>query len=166
VKTAATTTLSLHRSIRLVPDMRPDEYAELRDDIRAHGVKVPLEVTGSTVLDGRHRLRAAKELKLAQVPIREVALDGDSETVWMLKAAVLRRHLSDDQRAMMAALYAKQYPAKRGPKADKRAISSPTGRRNSERPAESDTTRWASVCPSRRRTTSPNMPRGWMWVTD
>jgi N6-adenosine-specific RNA methylase IME4 len=114
--TVALNELWSHKDAVLVPDMRPHEYAELLADIREHGVKVPLDVLDGVVLDGRHRLRAAKELGLAKVPVRELRLNGESATDWLLKAAVLRRHLSDDQRAMMAARYAKQRPEKRGPK--------------------------------------------------
>jgi site-specific DNA-methyltransferase (adenine-specific) len=57
--------------------------------------------------------------------VREVQLGDDDPVVWMIKAAVLRRHLSDDQRAMMAALYAKANPQKEGRPSRKLA---PTGR--------------------------------------
>ena len=98
----------------LVPPMRPTEYATLKADIAAHGIKVPLDVHAHQVLDGRHRLRIARELGLKDVPIREATLAGDDPVTWMIKAAVLRRHLSDDQRAMMAALLAKQHPKAKG----------------------------------------------------
>ena len=108
-----------HRDSALVPEMRPDEYAALLADIHERGIIVPLDVIDGKVLDGRHRLKAARELSLSSVPIREVALNGETATAWLLKAAVLRRHLSDDQRAMMAALYAKDHPRKEGRPAKK-----------------------------------------------
>ncbi|MBI4494168.1 MAG: DNA modification methylase, partial [Chloroflexi bacterium] len=55
------------------------------------------------VLDGRHRLRAALELHLPDVPTAPAAVGGCSEVEYMVRAAVLRRHLSDDQRAILAA---------------------------------------------------------------
>ena len=57
-----------------------------------------------------------RDLELSSVPVRSVVLNGVTAREWLIKAAVLRRHLSDDQRAMIAALYAKQHPkAWRGP---------------------------------------------------
>jgi site-specific DNA-methyltransferase (adenine-specific) len=55
------------------------------------------------VLDGRHRLEAAREIKIDKVPTIIVDLRGSSELEYMLRAAILRRHLSDDQRAVLAA---------------------------------------------------------------
>lgn len=110
--------LKLHKEHALVPDMRPREYADLLADIRTFGIKVPLDTVDAVVIDGKHRLRAAKELRLPEVPVREVQLNGESSAQYMLKMAVLRRHLSDDQRAVMAAIYACKNPKPRGrPKA-------------------------------------------------
>jgi N6-adenosine-specific RNA methylase IME4 len=109
--------LRLHRDSSLVPDMRPHEYTDLLADIRDRGIQVPLDLDGDVVLDGRHRLKAARELGLTTVPVRVVTLNGETATGWLVKAAVLRRHLSDDQRAMMAALYAKAHPKPAQPKA-------------------------------------------------
>ena len=119
------TDLTLHPDSRLVPAMRSDEYKQLLADIEARGITTPLDVDGTVVLDGRHRLKAARELGLSTVPVRAVVLDGETARDWLVKAAVLRRHLSDDQRAMMAALYAKQHPKPTG--RPKKNVT-PTGR--------------------------------------
>jgi N6-adenosine-specific RNA methylase IME4 len=103
-----------HPEAALVPEMRPDEYANLLADVRVRGVVVPLEVLGDVVLDGRHRLRAARDAGLSEVPVIEADLKGDTPAGYVVKAAVLRRHLSDDQRALMAALYAKAHPQPTG----------------------------------------------------
>jgi N6-adenosine-specific RNA methylase IME4 len=96
--------------------MRPDEWAEFYRDIAFRGIKVPLEVLGDgTVLDGRHRLRAAVELGLPTVPVMDAALGSDTPEVHMLKAAVLRRHLTDGQRAAMSVLWAAEHKQKPGP---------------------------------------------------
>jgi N6-adenosine-specific RNA methylase IME4 len=126
--TESVSQLRLHPAAQLVPAMRPPEYAELLADIRAHGVKVPLDIAGRVVLDGRHRLQAAQELGLTTVPVRPVTVAGESARDWLVKAAVLRRHLTDDQRAMMAALIAQQHPQRKaGPGRGKR--TTPTGGR-------------------------------------
>jgi len=76
--------------------MRDDEWQDFYNDIALRGIKVPLEVLADgTVVDGRHRLRAAIELGMKKVPIVDASLNGDNPEVYMLKAAVLRRHLTD-----------------------------------------------------------------------
>jgi len=109
--------LHIHPSAHLVPDMRSGEWREFYADIWVHGIKVPLEVLADgTVLDGRHRLRAALELGMKSVPIVDASLDHETPVVCMLKAAVLRRHLSDDQRAAIAVLWmAENKQARAGP---------------------------------------------------
>lgn len=95
---------------------RPAEYAALVQDVYERAVQVPLEVHNGLVLDGRHRLRAAHDAGLDSVPVIDVAPpENDPDgTAYMLKAALLRRHLSDDQRALMAARWAKAHPLPRG----------------------------------------------------
>jgi N6-adenosine-specific RNA methylase IME4 len=111
-------------SASMVPAMRSSEFDDLVADIRANGIKVPLEVDGKTVLDGRHRLRAARQLRLEKVPIINAALGGDSKELYLLKAAVLRRQLTDDQRAMIAARWARKNPrSKGGDRRSKRAAA-------------------------------------------
>ena len=92
--------LDLHPQAERVPAMPADEYTAFRADIEKRGVLVPLEITeGGTVLDGRQRLRAATELGLESVPVQIVA--PVDELDYMLRAAILRRHLSPSQRAAL-----------------------------------------------------------------
>jgi hypothetical protein len=87
-------------------DMRPSEWQDFYADIAMRGIKVPLEILADgTVVDGRHRLRAAIELGMKEVPVMDAPLGSDTPEVYMLKAAILRRHLTDDQRACIAALW-------------------------------------------------------------
>jgi N6-adenosine-specific RNA methylase IME4 len=80
--------------------MREPEYRAFREDIAERGIRVPLEVTAKKiVLDGRQRLRAARELKLPSVPVRIV--EPKDAFVYMLKAAILHRHLAAGQRAAL-----------------------------------------------------------------
>jgi len=101
--------LKPHPQADLVPAMRPDEWEEFYRDVAFRGIKTPLEIAGDgTILDGHHRFKAAKELGLAKAPVTDAVLGSDSPLDYMLKAAVLRRHLTDDQRGMMAAMWIKQ----------------------------------------------------------
>jgi len=110
--------LKLHPLSHLIPDMRNNEWRDFYADIVMRGIKVPLEVLADgTVVDGRHRLRAAIELGMKQVPIVDAPLNGDSPEAYMLKAAILRRHLTDDQRSIIAARW-KEENKKQGKRTD------------------------------------------------
>ena len=90
-----------HPQAALVPSMADEEYAAFLADVKGRGLLTPLEVTGEgVVLDGHHRLRAARELQLSEVPARVVAVEDEVEH--MLLSALRRRNLSASQRAAMA----------------------------------------------------------------
>lgn len=61
--------LRLHPLAARVPEMRPAEWRAFLEDIRQRGIREPLRLAPDcvTVLDGRHRLRAARELGLESV---------------------------------------------------------------------------------------------------
>ena len=122
IKTANPNDLKLHPLAYLIPDMRPDEWQEFYRDVASRGIKTPLEVLADgTVIDGRHRLKAAKQLAMKEVPIMDALLGSDNPEVYMMKAAVLRRHLTDDQRACIAELW-KQENKKQGQRTDLTSI--------------------------------------------
>jgi site-specific DNA-methyltransferase (adenine-specific) len=85
--------------------MSPAEYDDLLADVKEAGVKVPLDVLpDGRVLDGRNRLRAAREAGLETVPVRVLDdLDEAGAAAHVYRTAVLRRNLSDDQRAVLLA---------------------------------------------------------------
>ena len=92
-----------HSLAHLVPDMRPSEWSEFYADIVFRGMKVPIEIMADgTILDGRHRHRAALEAGMKHVPVIDAPLNGDDPADYMFKAAVMRRHLTDGQRAAVA----------------------------------------------------------------
>jgi site-specific DNA-methyltransferase (adenine-specific) len=93
-----------HKAAAVVPLMSDAEYADLVADVKDAGVKVPLDVLpDGRVLDGRNRLRAAREAGLATVPVRVLDLDEAGAVEHVYRTAVLRRNLSDDQRAVLLA---------------------------------------------------------------
>ena len=92
----------IHPLCALLPEMPAEEYAKLKEDIKAHGLLEPITLSAdsTTVLDGRHRLRICRELG---IPPRLERFEGrctESEYIWA--RGLLRRHLTDDQRAMLA----------------------------------------------------------------
>src|SRR5438552_3635682 len=103
-----------HPNADLIPPMRATEYEDLLADIREHGIQTPLDIHNNVVLDGRHRLAVAKVIGLDEVPTRQVDLGSESAMTYMLKMAVLRRHLNDDQRAALAAMWKRECARPRG----------------------------------------------------
>jgi N6-adenosine-specific RNA methylase IME4 len=90
-----------HRQAAEVPPLTEPEYEALRTDIDAQGVLVPIEVNpAGAVLDGRARLRAARELGHQTIAVR--VLEPASELEHILRSALLRRHLDPSQRAALA----------------------------------------------------------------
>ncbi len=101
---ARVTALVDHPLASVVPEMRRAEWHAFLRDVAARGVMEPLRLApdGVTVLDGRHRLRAARELGMERVPTAPALCEPGDEAGYMLRAALHRRHLSDDQRAVLA----------------------------------------------------------------
>jgi N6-adenosine-specific RNA methylase IME4/ParB-like chromosome segregation protein Spo0J len=90
-----------HPQAAEVPIMSERDYRALRDDVAARGLVVPLEVTaGGTLLDGRARLRAARELGHETVEV--IVVRPTDELEHILRAALHRRHLDASQRAALA----------------------------------------------------------------
>jgi len=89
--------LQPHPQAAEVPPLSEGDYRALREDINSRGVLVPIEVTkGGVVLDGRARLRAARELGHEMITVRVVTPENELEHI--LRAALNRRHLDASQR--------------------------------------------------------------------
>jgi site-specific DNA-methyltransferase (adenine-specific) len=135
--------LAPHPESARVPPMRKAEFEALVHDVRERGVLVPLEVLtvpeegGETnyVLDGCNRLRAAREVGLLAVPVRDAPIGDLDPVLYILRSASLRRHLSDDQRAVLAE-QERQYLADQSNQARAKAAGSVGGRGRS-RPEDS-----------------------------
>ncbi|MCA1701471.1 MAG: ParB/RepB/Spo0J family partition protein, partial [Actinobacteria bacterium] len=98
---APTGSLTEHPRAHLVPAPSARQYTALAADISQRGIVAPLDTTSaSLLLDGRQRLRAARQLGLEEVPVRVV--EPEDEIAFMLLAALRRRHLSASQRAALA----------------------------------------------------------------
>ena len=86
---------------QVLPDLSPDEFDALLEDIRCRGVQLPIEVTTEDeVLDGHQRLRACAQLGIKDYPVKVVAgLKTDqAKRHHAIKANVLRRQLTREQR--------------------------------------------------------------------
>lgn len=94
---------AIHPLAALFPDLPPDEFQKLKKDIEDHGLieAIILSVDGKTLLDGRHRLKACKELGIEPKFVRcPYTAKGEANFIWARN--VLRRHLTADQRAAIA----------------------------------------------------------------
>jgi len=81
--------------------MNEDEFVAFTANIATYGVRKPLDILADgTILDGRHRYEAAKLLNFNEIPVEIVAPENPEE--YMIECAVYRRHLNDDQRAILA----------------------------------------------------------------
>lgn len=97
-----TESLHPHPQADLVPWPEPDDYEALVADIEANGIQVPIDaMPDGTVLDGRTRLAIARALNLQEVPVRWV--QPADPVAYMVRMAIMRRHLSPATRKALAA---------------------------------------------------------------
>src|ERR1041385_5743384 len=92
--------LEFHPIASLFPMMDDDELAELADDIRDQGQREPIILHEGKILDGRNRYLACE--RAAVEPIVE-NFSGDDPLAFVVSLNLIRRHLSESQRAMVAA---------------------------------------------------------------
>lgn len=86
-------------TFQVMPDLTADEYAALRADIEAHGVRYPVVVDQhGRVLDGHNRMAIAAELNIECPKITEVVADDDAARDRALVLNVARRHLTSAQK--------------------------------------------------------------------
>lgn len=94
--------LEAHELADLLPPMADKEYAALVESMRRDGYDrtQPIILLDGKVLDGRHRDRASRD---AGVQPCFTDFGGSDPVGYVLRANVLRRHLTESQRAMVAA---------------------------------------------------------------
>ncbi len=99
--------LTSHPVAALFPDLSPPDFDALKDDIRKHGVKVPILLHGGQILDGRQRYRACQELGIR---CRYVEWNGHDPWMEVQSRNLLRRQLSKEQVYAIRKLAAQQFP--------------------------------------------------------
>jgi len=132
----------VHPAASIFPLIEGDDFYELCESIRTHGVQHSATVRGSELLDGRNRLRACEALKLegwtGSCPVVEWKDNGRNVAGWIWDTNALRRHMADDALAMASAavwpLIAEENKANKSAAQQKAGQPSinPAGRRGKE----------------------------------
>lgn len=92
--------MQIHPVAEIFPRMPATEFAALKSDIAAHGLREPVWTKDGAIIDGRHRWRACEELGV-ECPVREY--EGADLVAFVVSLNLRRRHLDESQRAMVAA---------------------------------------------------------------
>jgi len=100
----------VHPAASLFPLMEGDAFNELVESVRQHGIRQPVVIHDGVLVDGRNRLRAVEQLKAEgiDVAVPTVALaslidDVTTVTDWIYSTNKIRRHMTPDQLAIVAA---------------------------------------------------------------
>lgn len=100
VKNVPVESLRLHESIGIVPEMSLEEWEELLESIREKGIQVPVHaLEDGRVLDGRHRLKAAKELGIREIDVIYHDMNDIEAIEFVRNTATKRRNLTPSQKA-------------------------------------------------------------------
>lgn len=108
-ETAPPHPMNYHELACLFPMLGNEALADLTEDIRANGVREPIVLFEGQILDGRNRYHAAREVG-CEYPVAEYV--GPDPLGYVVSLNLKRRHLTESQRAMVAAKIAKM-PAHR-----------------------------------------------------
>jgi ParB-like chromosome segregation protein Spo0J len=92
--------LPIHPAAMLFPDMEVAEFDALKADIATNGQLVKVQLFQGQVIDGRHRVRACKELGI-EVLCED--WEGTDPIAHVISKNLHRRHLTPAQRAICAA---------------------------------------------------------------
>lgn len=91
-----------HEYANLFPMLSGDTLAMLSADIAEHGIREPVMLYQGKVLDGRNRCVAANDIGI-DVPTRDFVGDDAAALAFVISTNLHRRHLTESQRASIAA---------------------------------------------------------------
>ncbi|MEH6413858.1 ParB/RepB/Spo0J family partition protein [Pseudomonas sp. CGJS7] len=93
-------TLQFHPLCLSLPDMSAEAFDALVEDVQRSGQLRDIVLYEGMILDGRHRYRACIACGIEP---RTVEFTGDDPVAFVVSENVARRHLTESQRAMVAA---------------------------------------------------------------
>lgn len=93
--------MKFHPLSELFPLMQGREFDEFVADVKANGLREPIWTYQGEILDGRNRWRACEATGVSHRPMREY--EGDDPRAFVISLNLHRRHLTESQRAMVAA---------------------------------------------------------------
>ena len=101
----------IHELAELMPKMGEDEYSNLVDSIQRQGLLLPLTLHEGKILDGRHRYRAAKEVKhkFSARDFVQLPPNIDPEK-FVLSTNSARRNLTREQKKDLVLTLIKRHP--------------------------------------------------------
>src|SRR5258708_39553607 len=103
--------LGFHPAADLLPLLEGAEFDSLVADVRAHGLREPIVLLNGAILDGRNRYRACRAAGIEpRFEQRTPRHEGDRPLAFVLSPNLVRRHLNESQRAMVAARAANLAP--------------------------------------------------------
>jgi hypothetical protein len=92
-----------HEYANIFPMMTDDELSSLVEDIKTNGQSEPIVMLEGKILDGRNRYRACE---IAGVSAKFRQFTGSDPLGFVISHNLHRRHLTESQRAMVAAKWA------------------------------------------------------------
>jgi ParB-like chromosome segregation protein Spo0J len=100
------TDLVVSKIAKQMPPQSDEEYAALKESIVAIGLVEPIWLYKGEILDGRHRYKACTE---TGVLVRTREYEGDQPVRFACDLNMRRRHLSTDQRVVLALALEPEY---------------------------------------------------------
>lgn len=99
---------AVHPAAAAFPLLDGDAFDELVASIKTHGIRQPIVIHDGVLVDGRNRARAvarlADESVVVDLPTTTLVLaEGQTVADWVFDTNVVRRHLTDDARALVVA---------------------------------------------------------------
>jgi N6-adenosine-specific RNA methylase IME4 len=92
--------MKVHPAANLFPLMEGEAFAELVADVKANGLREPITLYQGKILDGRNRARACVK---ARAKPKTRVWKGSDPMAYVVSLNLARRHLTESQRAMVAA---------------------------------------------------------------